>query len=133
MVGGAGVPRLTRSLSITPDHVGGLAAGLCGLHCAVMPMIPVLAGLSLASEWMETGCLLLSLGVGVAALSRGWRRHRNFRPLVLWLVGSLIALLAHVSEAVATDVLRHGWLLFGVGLQVFSHWSNHRYSCATSC
>jgi len=112
--------------------VGGIAAGLCGLHCAVMPAIPLLVGLNMPFAWMEDAILLVSLAVGATAISQGWRRHHNVVPGILWLSGSAMALSGHLGEALVNDAVLRSVLLIGAMLQVFSHWSNHR-SVSSHC
>jgi hypothetical protein len=123
---------MIRTVSFTADHAGGIAAGLCGVHCAVMPIIPCLAGFAMQSEWVGTGCLVLSVMAGAVALRRGWNCHRNPAPALLWGLGCGVSVLFHLAEGSAHSNSLEPGLTIGAVAQVVSHWLNHRFSCRIS-
>lgn len=74
------------------DVAGGVVAGVCAVHCVVMPMLIAFGGLGLlgavVSERLEVVFVATSLVIGLASLGPAFlREHRDPVPLLLFAVG----------------------------------------------
>lgn len=103
--------------------VGSGMAVLCAVHCVALP---VLAGASCcvhdspwSSPWVEGSMLGFTAVVGYGTLGSGFRRHRQFLPLVLLTLGFGAMLVSHfkLSGVPATAATLLGALMI-VGAQV---------------
>jgi len=91
------VPPLSQShaLARAADRVGATASLLCALHCAVLPFVlavlPTLGLSWLADHLFERVFIAAASAFALTVLIRGWRVHRNPRPLA-WLAPGLALL-----------------------------------------
>ncbi|WP_256003421.1 MerC domain-containing protein [Pedobacter deserti] len=89
------------------DQLGITASVGCAIHCAALPLmvtsLPLIGMEFLASPWVETSMIVLSVIIAVTSLSTTYKRHRNTTPLLALLCGfALIAsghFLWHEAEA----------------------------------
>jgi MerC mercury resistance protein len=115
---------LSRSEMITEgdrlDRLGAAASLACAVHCTVMPLLVgllPLVGLSfLASEQAEWSLIGLSFAVGGSSLIPSYaRKHRHWRPLLLFAFGSsliiIVRLLAEEGSRLESPVMAIGALL----------------------
>lgn len=79
------------------DYFGIAASLLCGVHCALSPLIILLAP-TFSTLWSSTSvhiaAALFVVPLAAFALSRGYQRHRRLLPPVLGIIGCLFILLA---------------------------------------
>lgn len=120
------------------DRLGVSASLLCGIHCAI---IPILAGLpwlasvaTFDSGWIDSGFLAIGLLVGFVAMGRGYRVHRRIAPSTLLAAGlaSLIVsfyVLGHHSG----EGLGVASALLGATLVCGSHLLNRSYCRRFAC
>lgn len=85
------------------DQMGAVASSLCAIHCAVGALLPAAFGafgvgflLGDRAEWAFT---LVAVGFAGAALTLGWRRHRDRTVLVLLVVGVVGVLASRAVES----------------------------------
>jgi hypothetical protein len=74
------------------DVAGGVAAGVCAVHCLLTPVLLAYGGLGLAgtaiSERAEVAFVLVSLVVGLVSLGPAFlRHHRDPVPIALFVTG----------------------------------------------
>ena len=85
------------------DRMGMLASIGCAIHCAAMPFVigyfPSLGLTWMAGEGFHRWMALICAAIAISAFVPGWRRHRNFGPAILGLVGiTLLSSAAFVLE-----------------------------------
>ena len=121
------------ALAHVADRVGAVASFLCALHCAALPFVIALLpafGLSfLADHRFERIFIAAASGLALAALIRGYRRHRVARPLFLALPG--LALLwtgAWVFDAEDVLALHATLVALGGCCVAYAHVLNLRLS-----
>jgi MerC mercury resistance protein len=114
------------------DSAGMLASTLCGIHCALMPLLIgtlTAAGISwIKNEALEWAILAISLCIGLFGLLPSYRRvHRRRSCLWLFWLGALGILggrLVHTSRIPDTP-----FVVAGAALIVSAHALN-RHLCA---
>jgi hypothetical protein len=137
--------RRSRHVGVWADKVGSVAAMVCAVHCAVLPLIlavlPALGlGLLAVTQWELPYVAFASL-LAMASLWLGFRRHRVYRALA-FLVPGLVAVWAGLLvPALHEDIVRHavtmtlGGTLIAVAHLVnlrLTHGHVHDASCAHS-
>jgi MerC mercury resistance protein len=131
---------LSRSETITEgnrlDRLGAAASLVCAVHCASMPLLAgllPLVGLSfLASDQAEWLLVGLSLGVGILSLAPSYtRKHRQWRPLVLFTFGASLIIVVLLSAEEGSR-LEAPAMALGALLIACAHLINRRLcrSCA---
>ncbi len=113
------------------DTFGIGLSGLCLIHCAVIPLLPVLfvipLGAMVESELLHMGLLLLMLPTAVIALGNGYRRHRRKSAPILGAAG-LAALVLGLALAGWLGESGEKWLTVCGGLVLAAaHGVNLRY------
>ena len=88
--------------TINLDKLGITASTVCAVHCAILPFLFTLLPLwgleFLATPALEISMILLSLLIGVWALSTSYRKvHHNLYPMVILALGFGAILLGHFS------------------------------------
>lgn len=98
------------------------ASMLCLVHCLALPFfllfLPTAIGLFAQSEGFHYVALALVLPSAVAAFWLGYRRHRDWRPVLAGLAGIIcliIALLPEIGEGMEVGITVTGSLLLVVG------------------
>ena len=92
----------------------------CAIHCALMPLVitllPLVGMQFLASHTVEFAMLAFGLGFGGYGVFKGYRSHRNRRPLAAVMLGSILVLtgLFLVPEAWEPFLVSSGALLVGI-------------------
>ncbi len=80
------------------DRYGITLSLLCGIHCAISPIIYLLAPTLVASWWSAKSvhivAALVIVPIAIYALSRGLTRHKNKWPSILGYSGSFLIILA---------------------------------------
>ena len=118
------------------DKLGIVLSGACVIHCLAMPILflffPVVTSKFLPEEDMTHAIFLgFILGIAGVAFVTGYRKHRNYRPIIWMLFG--ITLIVY-STYVAHDQMGHYWepiiaIIGSLGL-IRAHQLNH-VSCKT--
>lgn len=101
-------------------------SGLCVVHCvatALMAAMLVSAGAALANPAFHEIGFTFAIGIGAVALARGYRDHRDWRPMAvgiagLSLMGAGLTASSHPAEIAMT--------VPGVLVLAFSHRLNMR-------
>lgn len=95
---------------------------LCLVHCLVLPMlivlVPVLAAYLAVPEQFHVWALAAAVPASAIALTAGYRRHRQRRPVLIVIPGiALLALgaLAAPTEAMETALTVPGALALALG------------------
>ena len=113
----------------TIDRVGGLLSLVCALHCAVVPVVVLLAalGLPVAGELatfddgrFELGFTLAAVVFVAVSVGLGWRGLAERRSMLLGF-GIGLALLAGSRLAPGPDWLAHLILVAGASTLAFTH------------
>lgn len=113
------------------DRFGALWSLLCAVHCAVLPLVLVLApGFALGVWWDERveriTVILVSLVVSVS-LGLGFARHRGWAALMLMVPGLLLMWSALLLPAVHHSVPAHAAAMAVGGVLVaLAHLANLR-------
>jgi hypothetical protein len=95
----------------TLDVTGAASAVLCAVHCVATALfatvLPLLGMSALLDERVELAFVLAAVFLGVGSMGLGWRRHRDFCPMVLLLLGLalLLGVRPRFEEGSATEVL----------------------------
>ncbi|MEP6939554.1 MAG: MerC domain-containing protein [Rudaea sp.] len=126
------------ALAHIADRVGATASFLCALHCAALPFVVALLpalGLSfLADHRFERIFILCASGLALAALIRGYRRHRIATPLVTALPGlALLWIGAWVFDAEDSLALHATLVALGGCCVAFAHVLNLRLTHLFGC
>ena len=113
------------------DRFGALWSLLCAVHCAVLPVLLVIApSLALGVWWdeqVERITVILVTTVVIASLGLGFVRHRGLTALVLMVPGLLLMWSALLVPVVHHSVLAHALAMaLGGGLVGLAHLANLR-------
>lgn len=112
------------------DRTGAAASLVCAAHCAAMPLLagllPLLGLSFVASEGFEWVMICLSLSIGAVSLLPSFaRRHRQWRPLLMFALGASLMLAVRLwleeDSRWETPVVVVGALLIAT-----AHWVNLR-------
>ena len=111
------------------DVAGGIAAGVCAVHCLVTPMLIAFGALGTAgafvSERAEWVFVATSLVLGLVSLGPAFLRiHRDPVPLILFALGLLSLLLARLLDA--PPLLERSIVPLSAALLIAAHGRNHR-------
>jgi hypothetical protein len=96
------------------DRIGATGSVLCAAHCAVLPLLLVVApaiGAGFANPVFEIGFIAFASALGLASLVLGYRRHRAGRALMFLVPG--IALL---WCAALVDTLHAGTIIHAIAM-----------------
>ena len=99
----AGVSSLVKNQGFL-DRAGILCSGACAIHCALTPILALLAPtltVQFESEWVHLLLLLLILPISGTAFYRLKKKHGQNLPMILGIVGGLLLLLAVLTEKIA--------------------------------
>jgi hypothetical protein len=118
------------------DRLGAAASLACAAHCATMPLLagllPLVGMGFLASEQTEWVLVGLSLGIGSLSLLPSYaRKHRQWRPLLLFVFGASLIITVRMSAEEGSR-LQASAMVIGALLIVCAHIVNQRLcrSCA---
>lgn len=96
-------------MKLSADRVGTLLGTACAVHCALsglaLASLSVLGAAFWADERLEIGFIGLTLSVGSFAALRGFRRHRSWRPAVLFVTAIALVISAHLMGHAQEDVV----------------------------
>lgn len=115
------------------DSVGALGAGLCAVHCALLPLLlallPALGAGVLGNPGLEYGYVAFASALAVSSLWQGYRRHRAYRATA-FLAPGLVAVWAGLLVPVLHEdvVLHAATMTFGGTLIAIAHLLNLRLS-----
>jgi hypothetical protein len=132
---------LSRSETMTEggrlDRLGAVASLVCAVHCAAMPLSVTWApfvGLDfLVKEQTEWALIGLSLSIGSLSLLPSYaRKHRQWRPLLLFILGAVLILVLRLLENEGSS-LEPPAMVIGALLITCAHLINRRLcrSCLT--
>jgi MerC mercury resistance protein len=109
------------------SKVGGWLSILCAAHCMLSPvllgLIPVIHADSPVVEQIETGLIVVSILIGVAAVAAGYREHRR-RSIVALLVVALALLAA--GRFMATEEWEVPFVVGGAMVMAVAQFRNFR-------
>jgi hypothetical protein len=129
------------SLARLGDSLGAIAAGVCAVHCALLPIVLVLLptlGLGLfASQGFEFFYVAFATALATTSLVQGYRRHRIHRALSFAVPGLLAVWTGVLLPTVHENVIAHAMVMtFGGTLIAIAHLINlkltHRHA-AEAC
>ncbi|MBK7636587.1 MAG: MerC domain-containing protein [Saprospiraceae bacterium] len=110
-----------------PDSAGFFTSMLCAIHCSAVPLL-ISTGLLSSSTWLHNHAIdwvVILTGIFIASYALVGdfiKKHRNYTPVLLGIVGFTFLLIGMIDH--------HGWMLvFSVmgGLMVATaHVINHR-------
>lgn len=97
------------------DQTGIAASLACAIHCAALPLLTTLlplVGLTfLANPLVEISMLILSLCIGLFALTTAYRLHQQKLPISILLAGFLFIGLGHFIAHAEAFLIPLGGLL----------------------
>ena len=99
----------------------------CVIHCIVAPFIVIISpllGSFFENHLVEWVFLVLSIGVGMGIVIRGFCIHKRSNALWLYLSGAILWLLHSLFEHM-TVIDPHYFLLIGTGCVLVSYYLNH--------
>jgi hypothetical protein len=106
------------------DQLGSVASFACAIHCAVSGVaLGVLSSVGLGfigHPVLEVLFIGSTVSLGIWAVVRGFRIHHSWNPLLLFLAGLSMIVLAHLNEP--------GWMFSVIGgaVLIAFHWTNQR-------
>lgn len=145
------------SMGVRPDvdKIGAVASGLCAVHCALIGLafavLPALRLEILADPRIDLGFLATALGLGAWAVRSGFKKHGNWAPFRIFLLGFVAILVSHgcIGHAHPGDDHLHNFLNLNVGIEwdwlgtllsvfgglslVTFHLLNHRLGAKAGC
>jgi hypothetical protein len=137
------LPRQSRwSLARFSDSLGAIAAGVCAVHCALLPLVlallPTLGLGLLASQGFEFLYVAFATVLALASLVQGYRRHRIHRALSFAIPGLLAVWTGVLLPAVHEDAVLHAVVMTcGGTLIALAHLINlkltHRHAAEARC
>lgn len=122
------------------DRFGAIGSLVCAAHCALIPLLIVLAP-SLGAAWMgdgfEVGFVLFATALGLFSVVWGYRRHGEVRALRLLLSGLTVLWVGILYPPLHHALLAHALAMTAGGTLVgLAHLANlrlnhvHGPSCA---
>jgi hypothetical protein len=121
------------SYRVSLDRLGIIAASICLLHCAVIPVMIIampMIGTTYASnsEWLHLPLVLFASILGGYAIFLGKLHHRQKSPTIIAIVGVAL-LLASLAEAQLGELAEYLASL-GALTMAYAHIRNMRATCA---
>ena len=108
------------------DFVGSFLAGLCAIHCLLIPLAISLSALSistfLSDPIVQSSFIMSGIIAAVVALFVGIRKHRTYS--VLWL--SLLGFALLISAEFIAGPVHLPLSLCGAFLVILAHLRNHK-------
>jgi MerC mercury resistance protein len=102
--------RQTRLTSLA-DSVGAVGAGLCAVHCALLPLLlallPALGAGVLGNSSMEYGYVAFASALALSSLLQGYRRHRAYRAMAFLAPGLVAVWAGMLVSGLHEDVVLH--------------------------
>jgi hypothetical protein len=122
-------PRLLPCVSLL-DRLGVVSSTLCAIHCLITPLalaaLPMIGVQAVLGESLERSFVAAGLALGSLSLTPSFRRlHRRLLPLMLFLAGALLWLIARLGPA-ADSALELPTMIAGSVAVVTAHVANRR-------
>ena len=109
-------------------------AGICAVHCFLMPvaliLFPVVGSTFLSEEIFHEFILLLVIPASVVAIFLGCRRHKDFKVIMLGIVGLCFLLLGAFAATGYEDFVL---TLIGASIMASGHLRNFRLCRKDGC
>jgi len=124
-----------RTRASDPDRVGVVASTLCAVHCAGTALLAGVSGVGalFADERIEVIFCVCAVSVALAALVRGWRRHRSRMPGAVGASGIVLLVTARCAR-LESSVVETVLSVTGGALLITAHVLNiRRLRQAGSC
>ena len=124
-------PKRHLRLAVVVDSAGTFGAGLCAMHCALLPallvLFPAAEGYVLGAPEVEYAYVALAAVLALFSLCRGYRRHRNCWPIAILTPGLLAVSAGLLVTMLHEDVVLHAIVMtIGGGLVATAHLMNLR-------
>lgn len=101
--------RNQRFISVNLDFLGFFASLLCAVHCAVVPILLTLGSIGsmafLNNPLVEGFALTIGFGFASLSLFLAYKKHRNPRPVLLLLAGSIIIITGHLATPAIPEAI----------------------------
>ena len=112
-----------RFFSFNLDFIGFSASLVCAAHCSLLPILialSILNGNNLANEHFEIGLFSFAFVVVSIALFQAYKKHRNYIPIGLAILGFSILVSGHLVTG------NMSYLISTIGgfAIAFAHWVN---------
>jgi MerC mercury resistance protein len=122
-------PRLLPRVSLL-DRLGVVSSTLCAIHCLLTPLalaaLPVIGVQAVLGESLERSFVAAGLALGSLSLTPSFRRlHRRLFPLMLFLAGALLWLIARLGLA-SDSAMELPTMIAGSAAVVTAHVVNRR-------
>lgn len=124
-------PRQYLRLAVVVDSAGTFGAGLCAIHCALLPallvLFPAVDGYVLGAPEVEYAYVALAAVLALFSLCWGYRRHHNCWPIAILTPGLLAVSAGLLVTTLHDDVVLHAIVMtIGGGLIATAHLMNLR-------
>jgi hypothetical protein len=116
------------------DRFGMTASLLCAVHCAFLPQIVVLmTAFGLSHEALELPLLGSALVLALVSLVWGFRKHGNWRSLILGGISVAAIGVGHELHEVEHVLARLPLVLGGLGLAAAHFWNLRMCRSCINC
>ena len=120
--------------NISLDRFGSMASTVCGIHCALSPilfgLLPLIGGANSNERWLEPSFVIAAIGLAVVALARGCAVHHRRSVVALFVLGFAGIVAGKWIVAEAWPLLESGLVVAGSLILVLAHRRNHS-ACMT--
>lgn len=111
---------------------------ICTLHCLAAPfalaLLPTLAAINLADEAFHLWMVIAVIPTSLLALSMGCKKHRDYRVLLLGIIGlGLLILAAFFGHDLLGESAETGLTVLGSIIIAAGHVLNHRLCQLSRC
>ena len=108
------------------DLIGGVASGICAIHCVAIPVILSLGtvgGLSFSTHnTFDVVVMIVTITFGIWASVKGYSSHSSLKPIFTMLSGALILVIGWMINNMS------GHMAMGIGgsLLAIGHYWNYK-------
>ena len=111
---------------------------ICTFHCLAMPfvvvLLPTLAAINLEDEAFHLWMVIAVIPTSLLALSMGCKKHRDYRVLLLGIIGlSLLIIAAFLGHDLLGESAETAVTVLGASIIAAGHLLNHRLCQHSRC
>lgn len=125
--------RNQRFISVNLDFLGFSASLLCAVHCAAVPLLLTLGSISsmafLKNPLVEGFALTIGFGLAFLSLLPAYKKHRNPRPLLLLLTGSIIIITGHLTTPPVPETVLVPIGAIAIAIAHYTNWQLNKRNC----
>jgi hypothetical protein len=123
-----------KQLQTIADKTAITLSFICTLHCLAVPfavaLLPTLAAINLGDEAFHLWMVIVVIPTSLLALSMGCKKHRDYRLMLLGIIGlSLLILAAFFGHDLMGESIETAMTVLGATIIAAGHLLNHRLCC----